>query len=71
MKEGDVIKPGNFKVTNKITNLNEFWNVINTSKVVYARHRVYPSAFFFSWNIKLISIWLNKSWFYEVERINK
>ena len=64
---GLVIKSGNFKLKKKIENLNEFWDVINSSKSLYARHRMYASAFFFSWQIKEINKWLQRGWFWIAE----
>ena len=69
MKKGDKTKSGNFQLTNKIESLNEFWDVINSSKSIYARHRIYPTAFFFSWQIRLIKVWIDKGWFWTAERI--
>ena len=64
---GHVIKSGNFKLNKKIETLDEFWNVINNNKSLYARHRMYASAFFFSWQIKEINKWLQRGWFWTAE----
>jgi len=58
LERGHVVKSGNFKLVRKITSLDEFWHVINSQKSLFARHRVYPSAFFLSWQIKTVNSWI-------------
>jgi hypothetical protein len=53
-----------FEFIKKIESLDEFWNALQSEKSIYARHRMYPTAFFRSWNITLISNWMNKGWFF-------
>jgi len=65
---GHVTKTG-FKLSKKIETLDEFWEVINKDISVFARHRMYPTAFFMSWNIRLIKKWLNAGWFFQAYRI--
>lgn len=67
LASGLVIKSGNFKLKKKIETLNEFWEVINSNKSLYAKHRMYASAFFFSWQIKEINKWLQRGWFWIAE----
>ena len=55
---GLIVSGGNFRLKKKIETLDEFWQVINTEKSFFARHRMYPTAFFFSWQIKSINQWL-------------
>lgn len=55
---GKIIDSGNFTLVKRIENIQEFWTVINTEKSLYAGHRMYPTAFFFSWPIKLINSWM-------------
>ena len=57
-----------FKLTKKIETLDEFWKIINTDKSIFARHRMYPTAFFQSWNIRLIKMWLDAGWFFQAYR---
>ena len=64
---GLVVSGGNFKLKKKIESLDEFWEVINTEKSFFARHRMYPTAFFFSWQIKSINNWLSCGWFWITE----
>ena len=64
MEVGDKTKSGNYTLLKKIECLNEFWNVINSEKSIFARHRMYPAAFFFSWNIKLINSWIKQGYFF-------
>ena len=59
-----------FKLIKKIESLDEFWLVINTEKSIFARHRMYPSAFFHSWTIRQIKSWLDAGWFF-IARNNK
>lgn len=71
LAEGATIKSGNFKLVKRIETLDEFWIVINSEKSFFARHRMYPTSFFFSWQIKLIKQWINNGWFWISEPINK
>jgi len=57
-----------FTLTREITTLDEFWRVINTEKSIFARHRMYPTAFFFSWHIKTIKEWIDAGRFYIATR---
>jgi len=63
LKKGSETNTG-FKLEEKIADLNSFWIAINSNKSIFARHKMYPTAFFFSWNIKLINTWINNGWFY-------
>lgn len=71
LTEGATVKSGNFKLVKRIETLDEFWNVINSEKSFFARHRMYPTSFFFSWQIRLIKQWINNGWFWTSEHINK
>ena len=64
---GLIVPGGNFKLKKRIESLDEFWQVINTEKSFFARHRMYPTAFFFSWPIKSINQWLSGGWFWVTE----
>lgn len=70
-KVGYVTPTGNFKLVKQIESLDEFWKVINTDKSIFARHRIYPSAFFHSWQIKLINDWIQSGYFFTVNKIIK
>lgn len=59
----------NFIVDKKITDLNEFWCVINKDISIYARHRTYPTAFFHSWQIRLINEWIKNGYFWTIKPI--
>ena len=56
MKTGMITNYGNHIIKEQINSLDEFWDYISHSEIIYARHKVYPSAFFFSWQIKLIKL---------------
>lgn len=62
--------PTGFTLTREITTLDEFWEAINTEKSIFARHRMYPTAFFFSWRIKTIKEWIDAGRFYRAYRDN-
>jgi hypothetical protein len=64
---GFITKSG-FKLNKKVETLDEFWQIINTDKSIFARHRMYPTAFFHSWNIRLIKRWLDAGWFFQACR---
>jgi hypothetical protein len=67
VERGHITKNGYF-IGTQIASLNEFWITINRDSIIYARHRVYPTAFFFSWQIKLISHWIQRGWFFQVSK---
>lgn len=68
---GREVSGGNFKLIKKIESLDEFWAVINTERSFFARHRMYPTAFFFSWQIKSIAQWIKCGFFWVTEPIIK
>jgi hypothetical protein len=57
-----------FTLMREITTLDQFWRAINTEKSIFARHRMYPTAFFFSWHIKTIKEWIDAGRFYIATR---
>ena len=67
-RKGYLVFSGNFILDYKITTLDQFWDAINSNKSIYARHRMYPTAFFFSWNIKLIKKWMDNGWFWTAKK---
>ena len=69
MQSYTITKQGNHIIKENINSLDEFWEYISHSEIVYARHKVYPSAFFFSWQIKLIKRWIDSKYFFKVEKI--
>ena len=64
---GLVVSKGNFKLKKKIETLDEFWRVINTEKSLYFKNKMYPTAFFFSWQIKNINRWISAGYFWIAE----
>jgi len=60
-----------FKLIKKVETLDEFWNLINSDVSIFARHRMYPTAFFMSWNIRLIKSWIDRGWFFQACRYQK
>ncbi len=66
LKLGDTTDSG-YKLIREIKSLDEFWNIINTEKSIYARHRMYPTAFFYNWSIRLIKIWMIRGWFFQTK----
>ena len=69
METGSITKNGNHIIKEQINSLDEFWDYISHSEIIYARHKVYPSAFFFSWQIKQIKLWMDNKYFFKVEKI--
>ena len=53
---GEETKSG-YKLTKQIESLDELYTVLQTDKSLFARHRMYPTAFFFSWPIKTCMNW--------------
>jgi len=71
LKEGYIIKSGNFMLTKQIKSLDEFWQILNEDTSIFARHKMYPTAFFFSWPISLINNWMKNGYFYRAISIKK
>lgn len=71
LKKGVIVKSGNFILNKKIETFEEFWHVINTDKSIYARHRMYPTAFFLSWQLRLIMGWIKQGYFWTTIKIIK
>jgi len=72
LEEGAIVKPaGNFRLTEKIESLDDLYKVLKTSSSVFARHRMYPSAFFLSWQIKECKSWLDQGYFWKAVKIEK
>lgn len=70
MKLGEKTKTG-YVLVKKIESLDEFWQAIQTNKSIFARHKMYPSAFFYSWPIKLIKEWIDYGRFFIAYKIEK
>ena len=45
METGSITKNRNHIIKEQINSLDEFWDYISHSVIIYARHKVYPSAF--------------------------
>lgn len=71
LKEGVIIKSGNFMLKKRIRTFEEFWHILNIEKSVFARHKMYPTSFFFSWQIRLIMSWIDQGYFWTTERLEK
>lgn len=68
LKLGDTTGSG-YKLIREIKSLDEFWNIINSEKSIYARNQMRPTAFFYNWSIRLIKIWMIRGWFFQTEKI--
>ena len=69
MQSNTITEQGNHIIKEKINSLDEFWDYISHSEIIYARYRMYPSAFFFCWQIKIIKKWIDSEYFFKVEKI--
>ena len=70
LSKGCLVYPGNFILEKKIESLDEFWEAINKETSIYARHRMYPTAFFYSWHIKTVKEWLDNGWFWTAKKLS-
>jgi hypothetical protein len=70
LEEGAITDSGNFRLTKKITDLNGLWEVLNNNQSLFARHRIYPAAFFMSWHFREVKVWLDRGWFWEAEKVS-
>ena len=65
-RTGMIIPSGNFKLGRKIETFEDLWHVLKTNKSLFVRHRMYPTAFFFSWGLKTTHEWISRGWFWTV-----
>lgn len=67
------LKPGaiicNFRLVKKIDTFEELYSYLEANKSIFARHRVYPCAFFLNWRIRACKSWIIGGYFYTIERI--
>lgn len=70
LKVGLTTKSG-YLLTEKINTFEEFWDYLNKGKIIFARHKVYPTAFFFHWKLNLIHNWILSGRFYKVIKLEK
>lgn len=67
LKPGAII--GNFRLVKKIDTFEELYSYLEANKSIFARHRVYPCAFFLNWRIRACKSWIIGGYFYTIERI--
>ena len=60
---------GSFMLVKKIETFKEFYNYLENNKSIFARHRVYPCAFFLNWRIKACKNWIKDGYFYKIKKI--
>lgn len=70
LETGAVIPSGNYKLKRQIIGLDEFYDFISRDKTIYAKNRVYSTAFFFSWHIKTVKNWIDNGWFWIIDSID-
>lgn len=70
LHSGMVTKSGNFILKKRITSLDEFWAAANSHSVMFARHRVFPTAFLIGFTVKTVSEYVKNGWFWIVEKNN-
>ena len=58
----------NFVLKKRIETLDELWKVMSSQQSLFARHRVYPTAFYASWQIRMCVDWLARGWFWTIEK---
>ncbi|NLO70241.1 MAG: hypothetical protein GX102_04725 [Porphyromonadaceae bacterium] len=68
MKVGETV--GNFQLTEQIKDVNELIEYLLNNKSIFWRHRVLPSAFFLSWQLRVIYNTVNGGYFWKINRIN-
>ncbi len=71
LEKGAIIPPGNFVLVERIESLDRFYEVLQNNPSIFARHRMYPSAFFLSWQIKECKSWLDQGYFWKTLKIIK
>jgi hypothetical protein len=69
MKRGDITPSGNFMLTTKIKSLNTLYKHLMNEKSIFARHRMYPTAFIYSWQIRQCDSWIKRGWFWKTKKV--
>ena len=62
---------GSFMLVKKIETFEEFYSYLENNKSIFARHRVYPCAFFLNWRIKACKNWIKAGYFYKIKKIKE
>lgn len=70
LKPGLITDSGNFELVKRIESLDELYFVLSEKQSIFARHRMYPTAFIFSWQMRLCFIWMGRGWFWTTKKIN-
>lgn len=78
MKESDGahLKPGfpastNFTLHTRIESMDHLLKWMEKNPSVFARHRMYPSGFIMAMQLRTVSIWLKKGWFWTTTKNEK
>lgn len=58
----------NFRAEKQVITLDELYTVLKYQRSIYARHRIYPTAFFLNWPIKTCAEWLAAGWFWTIKK---
>lgn len=61
------VRSGNFELTEKITSFEDLYQYLKTHKTIFARHKVYASAFYLRWQIALCEDWVSKGYFWKIK----
>ena len=67
VKHGAIV--GSFVLVKKIDTFEELYSYLESNKSIFARHRVYPCAFFLNWRIKACKNWIKNGYFYKIKKI--
>lgn len=67
LETGLMTDSGNFVLTKKVESLDELWEIINSKPSIFARHKMYPTAFFRSWHLRLCKNWIDNGWLWDTD----
>ena len=61
----------NFYLVSEIENMNHLIYWLRKHPSVFARHKMYPSAFILSMRLHTVLEWINKGWFWTTTKDDK
>jgi len=67
---GMITESWNFILRKKIETLQEFWDALESEKSIFCRHRMYPTAFFYSWHLRQCHMWIWRGDFFICSKVN-
>lgn len=68
MKPGQKVK--NFELVEQIKTMSDLIIELDNKPSIFWRHKVMPTSFFYSWQLRQVVFNLNQGFFWKIKRIN-